>query len=79
MRLLSSLNFACVAVAVAATGGLPADDAPERVAEEVTVVDVNKSYVVKLGCLGCPFLLKESQFNVSWEHPPRDNALVGNI
>ncbi|KAJ4373059.1 hypothetical protein N0V83_003350 [Neocucurbitaria cava] len=76
MRLLSSLSLAYVAAAAAATGGLPADDAPERVAEEVTVVDVNKSYVVKLGCLGCPFLLRESQFNISFEHPPRDNALL---
>lgn len=47
-------------------------------APEVTVVQPNNSYIVKLECLGCPFALFESQRNVTWQQPPQDNSLVCN-
>ncbi|CAO2650034.1 Nn.00g013260.m01.CDS01 [Neocucurbitaria sp. VM-36] len=77
MHLLSSFSLALVAAT--ATADLQAD-IPEGWsvggAPDVTVVEANKSYLVKLECLGCPFVVRESQFDVSWEHPPRDNALL---
>lgn len=43
-------------------------------APEVTVVEEYKSYVVKLECPGCPFLVKESFFKSSWQK--QENSLV---
>jgi len=45
-------------------------------AREITVVEPNKAYVVKLDCTGCPFALRERNTQVLWQQPPQDNALV---
>lgn len=73
MRLV--LAFGLAAAAAAATSSERLVDAPES-GPEVTVVQPNKSYAVKLECRGCPFVKTVSHANVTWEHPPRDNSLV---
>lgn len=42
-------------------------------APEITVVEEHASYIVKLDCPGCPFLVQEGR-NASWQE--RDNSLV---
>lgn len=49
------------------------EPAPEF-ADDVTVVEENKSYVVKLACPGCPFLVRESFHKPSWQE--QYNSLV---
>ncbi|KAF1941130.1 hypothetical protein EJ02DRAFT_423350 [Clathrospora elynae] len=41
----------------------------------ITTVEANRSYVVKLECVGCPFAVIENELHMSWEQPPRDNSL----
>lgn len=56
---------------------------PERVAHleipryvpEITTVETNKSYVVKLDCLGCPFSTRQADAGVVWQSDI-PNALV---
>ena len=43
-------------------------------APEITVDEENKSYVVKLDCPDCPFLVKENPFKSSWQK--QENSLV---
>ncbi|KAF2621943.1 hypothetical protein BU25DRAFT_435166 [Macroventuria anomochaeta] len=43
------------------------------VAPEITVIEANRSYVVKLECPDCPFLVKEGR-KASWQE--RDNSLL---
>lgn len=46
-------------------------------APELTVIEANKSYVVKLECVGCPFRVRELYEVVeTWQEPPQDNSLV---
>lgn len=53
--------------------GLPL---PE-LAPTITTVEPNKSYVVKLECMGCPFRVRELyQTFETWQEPPQDNSLV---
>jgi hypothetical protein len=44
-----------------------------EVSSQITTVKANRSYVVKLECPDCPFLVKDGR-EVSWQE--RDNALV---
>jgi hypothetical protein len=46
-----------------------------ELADAVTTVGVNRSYVVKLDCIGCPFRIRKP-LDESWQDPPRDNSLV---
>lgn len=46
-------------------------------APELTILEDNKSYVVKLECLGCPFRVREiGEVVETWQEPPQDNSLV---
>ncbi|KAF2832456.1 hypothetical protein CC86DRAFT_442690 [Ophiobolus disseminans] len=44
-------------------------------APEITIVEPNKAYVVKLDCPGCPFAVKDTNTKVLWQQPPQENAL----
>jgi hypothetical protein len=44
-----------------------------EVSSQITTVEANRSYVVKLECPDCPFLVKDGR-EASWQE--RDNALV---
>jgi hypothetical protein len=48
-----------------------------KLADAVTTVEANRSYVVKLDCIGCPFRIRKP-LDESWQDPPRDNSLVSN-
>ncbi|OCK84234.1 hypothetical protein K432DRAFT_378812 [Lepidopterella palustris CBS 459.81] len=50
---------------------------PPQVAAPVTTVKVEKSYVVKLECLGCPFRVRTTP--ETWQEPPQDNSLLLNF
>jgi hypothetical protein len=43
--------------------------------QEIEVVEANKSYIVNLECVGCPFAVQDSNGNEVWQQP-YDNALV---
>jgi hypothetical protein len=43
--------------------------------QEIEVVEANKSYIVHLECVGCPFAVQDSNGNKVWQQP-YDNALV---
>jgi hypothetical protein len=44
-------------------------------AQEIEVVEANKTYVVKLECAGCPFAIQNLNGDIGWQQP-QDNALV---
>ncbi|KAF2106823.1 hypothetical protein BDV96DRAFT_469196, partial [Lophiotrema nucula] len=49
-------------------------------APAITVATDNKSYVIKLECVGCPFRVREyGQIAEYWQEPPRDNSLLLNF
>ncbi|KAH7082668.1 hypothetical protein BKA63DRAFT_404309 [Paraphoma chrysanthemicola] len=52
-----------------------ADEIIPHYAPEITTIEENKAYVVKLDCPGCPFAIKTSDSEVEWQEPPQENAL----
>ena len=42
----------------------------------ITVVDLNRTYAIKLECTACPFGISRSPAVVEWRHPPPDSSLV---
>ncbi|KAF2732317.1 hypothetical protein EJ04DRAFT_470349 [Polyplosphaeria fusca] len=54
--------------------GLPLPD----LASPITAVETNRSYVVKLDCVACPFRLR-CQSVETWQEPPQDNSLLLNF
>ncbi|KAF2133708.1 hypothetical protein P153DRAFT_280453 [Dothidotthia symphoricarpi CBS 119687] len=76
MRFLIALGFSAAFGAVAASS----DAIPDKTtAPEITVVESNKNYLVKLDCVECPFAVWDSSSEVSWQTPPQDNALLLNF
>jgi hypothetical protein len=48
-----------------------------EVAPEITTVEPNNSYVVKLECLDCPFRVRKyAEIVEEWQQSPQDNSLV---
>src|SRR5262245_57206536 len=48
-----------------------------ELAPTITTVEANRSYVLKLECVGCPFRVRELYEVVeTWQEPPQDNSLV---
>lgn len=45
-----------------------------EIAPEITVIEANRSYAVRLECPDCPFFVREGK-KVSWQE--RDNSFVG--
>lgn len=84
MRFFAAFGLSVVFGVVAASGDRQLEEegieqpqvAGKTVASEITVVEPNKRYVVKLDCLECPFAVWDSSSQVSWQTPPQDNALV---
>ncbi|KAJ4299445.1 hypothetical protein N0V90_004690 [Kalmusia sp. IMI 367209] len=56
-----------------ASGNLP------ELAPTITTVVANKSSVVKLECVGCPFRVREESKPESWQKPPQDNSMLLNF
>lgn len=76
MRFLTALGLSVAFSAGAASG----DAIPDKTAApEVAVVESNRSYMVKLDCVACPFAVWDSASEVSWQTPPQDNALLLNF
>lgn len=80
MRLLTAWTAVLVAVRAGWDDSQPpsqlADQNASQYAPEITVVEVNQTYVVKLDCQGCPFAVEATNTEVLWQQPPQDNALV---
>lgn len=54
-----------------ANGRLP------ELAETITTVVANKSSIVKLECVGCPFRVRKPRPEPEeWQNPPQDNSMV---
>ena len=49
----------------------------EPSASDITVIQANQSYTVKLDCVGCPLTVQPSLGNTKWQTLSRDNVLVG--
>ena len=50
---------------------------PPLIAANITPVGLQKSYVVKMECLGCPFRVRKlGQTYEPWAEEPVDNSLV---
>jgi hypothetical protein len=49
-----------------------------ELAQAITTVEANKSYVVKVECVGCPFRVGGLTTD-TWAESPQDNSLVGTI
>ena len=46
-------------------------------APALEIVEPEKSVVVKIECLGCPFRVRrEGEIVETWQEPPQDNSLV---
>lgn len=73
MYLLAALS---VVAAVAVNAQSDDTAASLQIAPEVTTIKANKSYAVKLECLGCPFAVRDADNQLSWQEPPQENALV---
>ncbi|OCL08553.1 hypothetical protein AOQ84DRAFT_439508 [Glonium stellatum] len=53
---------------------------PPSVATDITPVELQKSYIVKMECLGCPFRVRElGQTYEPWAKEPVDNSLLLNF
>ncbi|KAF2267172.1 hypothetical protein CC78DRAFT_577373 [Lojkania enalia] len=49
-------------------------------APDITVVEANKSYIVKLGCVGCPFRVRKyGELVETWSSVPQRNSLLLNF
>lgn len=77
MRFLAAL----AAIAVTSVKAIPdVAEAPSQRPDhnipqpEVDVVEVNKEYIVRLDCVGCPYAAPEAFNKASWQQPP--HALV---
>ncbi|KAL5118795.1 hypothetical protein ACEQ8H_003298 [Pleosporales sp. CAS-2024a] len=63
-------------VADAVAPGQQPDQAGSEIFPEVKVVKLNKDYIVKLECVGCPFARRVQASNeAEWQQPPQQNAL----
>ncbi|KAF2475456.1 uncharacterized protein BDR25DRAFT_213162 [Lindgomyces ingoldianus] len=53
---------------------------PPEVAPAITTVEDEKSYIVKLECIGCPFRVR-NKYPVleTWQEPAQDNSLLLNF
>lgn len=48
-----------------------------ELAPAVTTVEQNKSYIIKLECVGCPFRVRElGEVVETWQQPSQENSLV---
>ncbi|KAF2682976.1 hypothetical protein K458DRAFT_244056, partial [Lentithecium fluviatile CBS 122367] len=55
-------------------------EALPELAQAITTVEANRSYVVKLECVGCPFRVRElGEMLETWQDPPQDNSLLLNF
>ncbi|KAF2175117.1 hypothetical protein K469DRAFT_611775 [Zopfia rhizophila CBS 207.26] len=51
-----------------------------ELAPALTTVEQNKSYIVKLECVGCPFRVRrEGELVETWQEPPQENSLLMNF
>lgn len=88
MRLISSFGLLVAFSAAAASSDRqqPEEETADgggtsvsKLLPEIAVVESNKSYIVKLDCVQCPFAVWDSSTEVSWQTPPQDNALILNF
>ncbi|KAL1591997.1 hypothetical protein SLS60_011589 [Paraconiothyrium brasiliense] len=57
-----------------------ADGRPPELAPAITTIAANKSSVVKLECVGCPFRVRKLHLEPEeWQEPPQDNSLLLNF
>lgn len=66
-------SFASVAAAFVGVSAAQAEHSPQAAAPQVTIVEANKSYVVRLECPDCPYLARDGE-NHAWLK--RENSLV---
>jgi hypothetical protein len=81
MRFSATISAIATVAVSAASAAEPLSQQTNHVVssstQEIEVIETNKTYVVKLGCVGCPFPVQDHNGNVMWQQS-QDNALVRN-
>jgi guanyl-specific ribonuclease Sa len=79
MRFSATLSAIAAVAVSAASAAEPLSQQTDHVVslntQEIEAIEANKTYVVKLECVGCPFPVQDYNGNVVWQQS-QDNALV---